>query len=89
VSEHTFVAVEHRAELAAVIRGGPHGSRSSTSEGRARQRPAIDLSPAYRLPLNGGASVFDRVLLDPGQSRPAGLDHRRVDDLSADPQPAP
>ena len=49
---------------------------------------AIDLRTPRRLPLGRHPAALDRVLLDLGQSRPARLDHRRIDDLTAHRQPA-
>jgi hypothetical protein len=52
------------------------------------QRPSRSICARRRLPIGRCAAALDRVLLRLGQSRPARLDHRRVDDLPAHRQPA-
>ena len=49
---------------------------------------AIDLRTPRRFPLGRHRAALDGVLLGLGQSRPARLDHRRIDDLTAHRQPS-
>src|SRR6516225_2965521 len=51
----------------------------------ALQRPAavtVDLRAARRRPVRWRAAALERLLLRLVQPRPAGLDHRRIDDLA-------
>jgi hypothetical protein len=68
-----------------VTRAGGGFALSATLDGPAPV--AVDLRSPRRFPLGWHPATLDCVLLCLGQPRPARLDHRRVDNLSAHRQP--